>query len=61
MGWWLEAHGRSALPALEPGDTNTWAKLHVHVELSQLLLLLTKIICSNIIMSNSLWYQKGNS
>jgi len=62
MGWWLEAHGRSALPALKPGDTNTWAKLHVQVELPQLLLLLTKIICSNITTDNSLYrYQKGNS
>lgn len=44
MRWWLEAHGRSALPTPKPIDTNTWAELHVHVKLPQLLLLLTDII-----------------
>jgi hypothetical protein len=58
MGWWLEAHGRSTLPALKPRNTNTRAEFRVHVKLSQLLLFLTKIICSNIITSKTYGIKK---
>jgi hypothetical protein len=58
MSWWLEAHGRGSLPALKPSNTNAWAKLHVHVKLSQLLFLIPKIICSNIATSNRLRVSK---
>ena len=56
MGRWLEAHGGSTLPALKPFDTDARAKLHVHVKLPQLLLLLTKIICSTSGINKKSWF-----
>jgi hypothetical protein len=58
MRRWLEAHGRSTLPALKPVNTNAWAKLHVQVELPQLLLLLTEVICSNVISTSRIMVVK---
>jgi hypothetical protein len=61
MRRWLEAHGRSTLPALKPVNTNARSELHVQVKLPQLLLLLTEVICGSNIITSRITVKTANS